>query len=1264
MPATTQSFSTGMNTDISIPNLPATSYRLAHNFTFTSSTTGNIGALTNSLSNELFVEFTSDFGNLIGYVNVGEDIVLFFHNTTTGYSIIQHVDKEGTATLVYTDETSSDGSRLNFDINHKISGVGRIETATVRKVYWADGLNEVRFLDLSRDYTNAPVHKFSLLPNIEFGSISANEVIEGGNLKAGAVQYVYRLYNKYGNETIFSPATKVLRLTKYNPGGEFYGSDIEETIDKSVVVNFTDIDTTFDYIKLYAIFYTSYSDQPFVYLVQELEIPGSSFTIIDTGDYPEQISIDEINTIGTSHIVAEDLAEKNNYLFAANTKELYFDADIDCRAYRFNITDNTSVIADSDGTTITIEPNGSWTGSWTDTPEHPNSGTDWSIPTDYDCINSSNDLFSNLYSYRDENEYFYKPDGHVIGGQGKYISYEILKDDSRRVSNTNKRPYADGSVLMHSTFKLNEVYRLGVVFFDEKGRPSFTNWVGDILIPYFDSWETGGTILDGFVNINSSHYAVETTIKVDFNVAAIKQDYNYNVSGAKIVMVERTEPNMSVYTQGFTNSLSDINGDDIIRPKVIPVSFDTGNAQWSGLYYSPDITIGGINALPPNCRIVQLGNYEDLEYNKLEDGGDHIWSVFSPTFTVHTLGLYANNIIDSLKVEVLEEEESAGNPVSYYWATDPTGPVEVLNTSFENKPDRDWPSTDNQFNYGAVVMYFSVQYQGGPPLPNPLYVDTQYDEGAETYHFMPVRVSDIILDKHLSRYGGITYEDRLLNTYIPASDFLSFNTEETTISVTAYGDSFISYYEQMIAMFNPDAEEPAGGAMAKQSLQMYTLESKVNYNFISVRPSAYMYNKAYGPPNMGIMEVQAEGIARWPDKYPIKLTDLYNYNPVYSIPAYGLYPKYTPKPLKFEAEQENPIVVLASDAKTRGEYIDSWTKFRYANFIEVDPQYGKINSIETVNNNLYFWQDYAFGALSVNERSLIQDDSGAQLSLGTGGVLSRYDYISTEIGCDFKFAISKSESALYWYAANKNRIFSFSGQLTDLSLQQGITKLLEENKERMIEVFSMTDFLNYETLFKLGDNVLVYNWITSSFSSIYTYDPDWYIRLSDGNYLSTHGTSFYKHNSDSLPRATYYGTTYDSYIKMLVNKDYYLTKVFDYIRLDSTSKDANDIDQYEDTFDEIRVTDNYQNSDWVTLILDDNISRKERSFVLPVPRDIVAYPQKDNKDIFNEDNLNSNLKYKRRMRDKYLALELKYSNTSNNIISLPDVIINYRPSYR
>ena len=374
MAATVQSFNKGINTDMAIANMLEGTYRMAKNFTFTNTggegTDGGVGALVNAASNNIVISYPSNTTDIVGYINIGDDIVYFFKDTNTRIdSIYLYTTEDNSWTLLYSDQNTPDGSKLNFDLDYKITGIGKVETSKIKKVYWTDGLNEVRYLDLNRDYLNptVPTHHFSLLPNVYLGSIYTDEtkLLNGGNLKAGAVQYVYKLFRKNGAETLFSSTTRLIRLTNYTPGGssEFYGADIDEIINKSVEIEFSDIDTSFDYIKVYAIFYNSYSDLPHLYLVQETEVNSSDFKIIDSGDYPKEYSLEELNTVGTRLFVASDLAEKNNYLFASDIKEIYFDADIDCRAYRYDVTTNHALLEDTDGTTITVDPDGFWSGS-------------------------------------------------------------------------------------------------------------------------------------------------------------------------------------------------------------------------------------------------------------------------------------------------------------------------------------------------------------------------------------------------------------------------------------------------------------------------------------------------------------------------------------------------------------------------------------------------------------------------------------------------------------------------------------------------------------------------------------------------------------------------------------------------------------------------------------------------------------------------------------------------------------------------------------
>jgi hypothetical protein len=49
-------------------------------------------------------------------------------------------------------------------------------------------------------------------------------------------------------------------------------------------------------------------------------------------------------------------------------------------------------------------------------------------------------------------------------------------------------------------------------------------------------------------------------------------------------------------------------------------------------------------------------------------------------------------------------------------------------------------------------------------------------------------------------------------------------------------------------------------------------------------------------------------------------------------------------------------------------------------------------------DRLIFWQENATGMLAVNERVVLNDQNDAQVVLGTGGVLERYDYFTTIYG--------------------------------------------------------------------------------------------------------------------------------------------------------------------------------------------------------------------------------------------------------------------------
>lgn len=79
----------------------------------------------------------------------------------------------------------------------------------------------------------------------------------------------------------------------------------------------------------------------------------------------------------------------------------------------------------------------------------------------------------------------------------------------------------------------------------------------------------------------------------------------------------------------------------------------------------------------------------------------------------------------------------------------------------------------------------------------------------------------------------------------------------------------------------------------------------------------------------------------------------YSYNSAYSNVSGSK--KYISKSLYSvdNALTENRIV--NSDVKTNSEIIDSWSKFKYANYLDVDSQYGPITNLKVNNNQLIFF---------------------------------------------------------------------------------------------------------------------------------------------------------------------------------------------------------------------------------------------------------------------------------------------------------------------
>lgn len=183
-----------------------------------------------------------------------------------------------------------------------------------------------------------------------------------------------------------------------------------------------------------------------------------------------------------------------------------------------------------------------------------------------------------------------------------------------------------------------------------------------------------------------------------------------------------------------------------------------------------------------------------------------------------------------------------------------------------------------------------------------------------------------------------------------------------------------------------------------------------------------------------------------------------------------------------------------SELKTNGEFIDNFMIFKPAAFIDVDSKYGEITNLMTDRNNLYYWQDTAFGKFSVNERSLVNDQNGNTIMLGQAGILSRYDYLSTKFGMRPQdFCATSAENGVFWIDITNKAVVGYTGQQVvnygeQVNVQNIINEYIRSDKNTYNRPKIDYDVQNSELLCKFlnDDNQLIFNLKYNLATSIYT----------------------------------------------------------------------------------------------------------------------------------------------------------------------------------
>jgi hypothetical protein len=523
------------------------------------------------LNNE--INHTIQSGNqvIIGQ-STTRDHVILFTTDDNGFDCIWSVQYDNyDLKLLYLRD-------LNFSTSHPIQCLNNFENSNIDKIYWVNGVNQLQFLNIKHSVENQdleelidlPVNVIDMVGKYNLSEPAIIKVLSGGTHTSGMIQYAYNLYRLNSAQTKLSPLSELIPLDKKNLGG----GAVNESVGAIPVVKIDDIDTTYTNIRVYSIKYTSYNETPAISLIDDRKIPSSgSIQVFDDNTPISTVSLEEFMFMGSDIIIPKHITSKFNRLFLANYNELNFDVKLDTRAYSFPISStsvnvyNNIVLDGISGNIVPSEP------VLINTRQISSSFTDLHEDT-FDSINLNYDV--NRYAFNSLLE----------GGEGKYLKYELFQS-------TNQNPD-------NRYFKDNEIYRLGVEFFNVYGQVSLPKWVADFKAP------SG--------NLNGNFNILKVELKPDFftwlnNSSNFEYTYNKPV-GYRVLIAERTLSDRTIVANGAlgTMMVNDRSSRDV------PIGYKSNPTEYDYVKTKTDELVKLPNFLLRNCNDTSFyGNTQPLQ---------------------------------------------------------------------------------------------------------------------------------------------------------------------------------------------------------------------------------------------------------------------------------------------------------------------------------------------------------------------------------------------------------------------------------------------------------------------------------------------------------------------------------------------------------------------------------------------------------------------------------------------------------------------------
>lgn len=340
----------------------------AHNIRITNREDNTLLSITNEKgTSDSLVEFQ---GYYVGHCVLGKYLVVFTANDDSSDNYIYRVEKtnSGYKTIILFHE--EDVWEGGWDPNNPIEAIGVYETEFVQKVYWVDGIHQPRVINIAKpelklpatidvqgtkqplliDGVNLSGPNYSTDPNVDeylyhnypnglYKKESFNFVRDlylgeeihvyrgegSGTFSPGTIQYAFSYYNRYEQESNIFHITPINYISPVGRGGS-----PEEKVANFFTIEMEDVDTNFEYIRIYSIHRTSVDAVPTVKIVEDVPINNSEVvTFVDDGTKGGTIDPTQLLYVGGTSLIANCISSKDNTLFLGNIELLSKEKDLE-----------------------------------------------------------------------------------------------------------------------------------------------------------------------------------------------------------------------------------------------------------------------------------------------------------------------------------------------------------------------------------------------------------------------------------------------------------------------------------------------------------------------------------------------------------------------------------------------------------------------------------------------------------------------------------------------------------------------------------------------------------------------------------------------------------------------------------------------------------------------------------------------------------------------------------------------------------------------